>query len=245
MAHRSGFGKAHGGELCERSSRAVTGNADRHHRPEKSSARARDQGGQSLATMSEGQSAQVADLSQRIGKYILRRVSKSLQNQTICRRINRAENAGVLRRSRTDENAHVEVEILHTGRSDGPRRRMSSPGAFFEILQPGQREFPRWLQWLRIKKALSKALGPRVDGAEPDSRQSSMLLPAVRSRRKPPSQCRPTVKISRKRLCAQFCTVLDFFQRADPGWPPPPCRTHPAVARGCGHPRGARGEGEV
>jgi len=41
-------------------------------------ARPRDQGGQSSATMSEGQRARIADLSQRTGN-IQRRVSKSLQ----------------------------------------------------------------------------------------------------------------------------------------------------------------------
>jgi hypothetical protein len=53
---------------------------------------------------------------------------------------------------------------------------------FFEILQP----FPGIsAQLTENKKALSKRSGPRVMEAEPNSRQNSRLLPAVRSRRSP------------------------------------------------------------
>src|SRR5260370_24414807 len=54
----------------------------------KAQARPRDKGGQSSATMSEGQSARIAELSRRIGN-ILRRVSKSLQPDNLSQ-INRA-----------------------------------------------------------------------------------------------------------------------------------------------------------
>jgi len=80
----------------------------------KAQARARDQGGQSSATMSEGQSAQVADLSQRIGN-ILRRVSKSLQPDNLSQ-INRAEMRECFVALEQMKMLMSEVEILHTGR---------------------------------------------------------------------------------------------------------------------------------
>jgi len=79
----------------------------------KAQARARDQGGQSSATMSEGQSARIADLSQRIGN-ILRRVSKSLQPDNLSQ-INRAEMRECFVALEQMKMLMSELEILHIG----------------------------------------------------------------------------------------------------------------------------------
>src|SRR5438309_8515738 len=81
---------------------------------QKAEARARDQGGQSSATMSEGQSARVDDLSQRIGN-ILRRVSKSLQPDNLSQ-INRAEMRECFVALEQMKMLMSELEILHIGR---------------------------------------------------------------------------------------------------------------------------------
>ena len=80
----------------------------------KAQARPRDQGGQSSATMSEGQSARIADLSQRIGN-ILRRVSKSLQPDNLSQ-INRAEMRECFVALEQMKMLMSELEILHIGR---------------------------------------------------------------------------------------------------------------------------------
>ena len=81
---------------------------------QKAEARARDQGGQSSATMSEGQSARVDDLSQRIGN-ILRRVSKSLQPDNLSQ-INRAEMRECFVALEQMKMLMSELEILHIER---------------------------------------------------------------------------------------------------------------------------------
>jgi len=80
----------------------------------KAQAKPRDQGGQSSATMSEGQSARIADLSQRIGN-ILRRVSKSLQPDNLSQ-INRAEMQECFVALEQMKMLMSELEILHIGR---------------------------------------------------------------------------------------------------------------------------------
>ena len=80
----------------------------------KAQARPRDQVGQSPATMSEGQSARIADLSQRIGN-ILRRVSKSLQPDNLSQ-INRAEMRECFVALEQMKMLMSELEILHIGR---------------------------------------------------------------------------------------------------------------------------------
>jgi hypothetical protein len=80
----------------------------------------------------------------------------------------------------------------------------------FEIPQP----FPgisarRWLRFIENKKALSKRSGPRVMGAEPNSRQNTRLLPAVRSRRSPISMS-PTVNLWKEVVCSILYSV-GFF----------------------------------
>ena len=80
----------------------------------KAQARPRDQGGQSSATMAEGQSARIADLSQRIGN-ILRRVSKSLQPDNLSQ-INRAEMRECFVALEQMKMLMSELEILHIGR---------------------------------------------------------------------------------------------------------------------------------
>jgi PAS domain S-box-containing protein len=79
----------------------------------KAQARPRDLGGQS-ATMSEGQIARIADLSQRIGN-ILRRVSKSLQPDNLSQ-INRAEMRECFVALEQMKMLMSELEILHIGR---------------------------------------------------------------------------------------------------------------------------------
>jgi PAS domain S-box-containing protein len=76
--------------------------------------RPRDQGGQSSAVTSEGQSARIADLSQRIGN-ILRRVSKSLQPDNLSQ-INRAEMRECFVALEQMKMLMSELEILHIGR---------------------------------------------------------------------------------------------------------------------------------
>ncbi len=80
----------------------------------KAQARPRDQGGQSSATMSEGQSARIADLSQQIGN-ILRRVSKSLQPDNLSQ-INRAEMRECFVALEQMKMLMSELEILHIER---------------------------------------------------------------------------------------------------------------------------------
>ena len=80
----------------------------------KAQARPGDQGGQSSATMSEGQSARIADLSQQIGN-ILRRVSKSLQPDNLSQ-INRAEMRECFVALEQMKMLMSELEILHIGR---------------------------------------------------------------------------------------------------------------------------------
>ena len=80
----------------------------------KSQARPRDQGGQSSTTMSEGQSARIADLSERIGN-ILRRLSKSLQPDNLSQ-INRAEMRECFVALEQMKMLMSELEILHIGR---------------------------------------------------------------------------------------------------------------------------------
>ena len=80
----------------------------------KAQARPRDQGGQSSATMSEGQSVRIADLSQQIGN-ILRRVSKSLQPDNLSQ-INRAEMRECFVALEQMKMLMSELEILHVGR---------------------------------------------------------------------------------------------------------------------------------
>ncbi len=78
----------------------------------KAQARLRDiKGGQSSATMSEGESARVAELSQRIGN-ILRRVSKSLQPDNLPH-INRAEIQECFLALEQMKMLMSELEILH------------------------------------------------------------------------------------------------------------------------------------
>ena len=79
----------------------------------KAQARPRDQGGQSSTTMPEGQSARMADLSQRIGN-ILRRVSKSLQPDNLSQ-INRAEMRECFVALEQMKMLMSELEILHIG----------------------------------------------------------------------------------------------------------------------------------
>ena len=79
----------------------------------KAQARPRDQGGSS-ATMSEGESAQIGDLSQQIGN-ILRRVSKSLQPENLSQ-INRAEMRECFVALEQMKMLMSELEILHIGR---------------------------------------------------------------------------------------------------------------------------------
>ena len=64
---------------------------------------------------------------------------------------------------------------------------------FFEILQPSTGISAR-LRLAENKKAPKQALGAKGDGGWPNSRQSSMALPAVRSRRSPISMP-PTVNL--------------------------------------------------
>jgi PAS domain S-box-containing protein len=81
----------------------------------KAEARLRDiKGGQSSATISEGESARVADLSQRIGN-ILRRVSKSLQPDNLSQ-INRAEIQECFIALEQMKMLMSELEILHLSR---------------------------------------------------------------------------------------------------------------------------------
>ena len=80
----------------------------------KAQARPRDQGGQSSATMSKGQSARIADLSQQIGN-ILRRVSKSLQPDNLSQ-INRAEMRECFVALEQMKMLMSELEILHIER---------------------------------------------------------------------------------------------------------------------------------
>jgi hypothetical protein len=85
---------------------------------------------------------------------------------------------------------------------------------FFEILQPITGISAR-CTWLRIKRPLSKRSGPRVMGGWPNSRQSSMLLPAVRSRRSPISM--PTTLNLWKEVVCSILYSVGFFPRE---WPP-------------------------
>ena len=80
----------------------------------KAQARARDQGAQPSATMSEGQRSRIADLSQRIGN-ILRRISKSLQPDNLSQ-INRAEMQECFVALEQMKMLMSELEILHIGR---------------------------------------------------------------------------------------------------------------------------------
>ena len=80
----------------------------------KAQARPRDLGGQSSASMSEGQIARIADLSQQIGN-ILRRVSKSLQPDNLSQ-INRAEMRECFVALEQMKMLMSELEILHIGR---------------------------------------------------------------------------------------------------------------------------------
>ncbi len=78
----------------------------------KAQARLRDtKGGQSSATMPEGESARMADLSQRI-RNILRRVSKSLQPDNLSR-IDRAEMQECFLALEQMKMLMSELEILH------------------------------------------------------------------------------------------------------------------------------------
>jgi hypothetical protein len=81
----------------------------------KAQARLREiKGRQSSATMSEGESARVAELSQRIGN-VLRRVSKSLQPDNLPQ-INRAEIQECFIALEQIKMLLSELEILHLSR---------------------------------------------------------------------------------------------------------------------------------
>jgi hypothetical protein len=80
----------------------------------KAQARPQDQGGESSATMSEGQSARIADLSQQIGN-ILRRVSKPLQPDNLSQ-INRTEMRECFVALEQMKMLMSELEILHIER---------------------------------------------------------------------------------------------------------------------------------
>jgi PAS domain S-box-containing protein len=79
----------------------------------KTQARPRDAGQQSPATMTGGENARIAELSQRIGN-ILRRVSKSLQPENLSH-IDRAEMQECLVALEQMKMLMSELEILHLG----------------------------------------------------------------------------------------------------------------------------------
>jgi len=82
------------------------------------------------------------------------------------------------------------------------------------------REFPPPLQLAENKKALSKRSGPRGMGAGPNSRQSSVPLPAVRSRRSPISMP-ATINLWKEVVCSILHSVGLFPARPLKAWPAP------------------------